>query len=128
MIEIKLEKPLIFQSPNLPDDIPVRLLAARYHTDSSIALLLVSDDGIGEPVCTCTVCMPEIRQVADVLPNEVFIKDWSENEGMYDWLLANDIIEPTGESVHVGFVEARIGRLPQKIYDTIIQEFARHAN
>jgi hypothetical protein len=41
----------------------------------------------------------------------VWIKDWSENEGVYDALVSSGVIEPTEVTMPTGFVEARLGRL-----------------
>lgn len=44
-------------------------------------------------------------------PGTVWIKDWSENEGVYDALVSSGVIEPTEVTMPTGFVEARLGRL-----------------
>lgn len=115
MIEIKTTKPLVLSTP-FGNELPVRLLAARYTEGDRIALMLVSNDGIGEPVATCTCNIPD----APLEPAEVIIKDWSENEGMEDWLIASGIAYPTGKVVHSGFVQAPIVRLKSSIIEQIV--------
>lgn len=62
----------------------------------------------GDSVCTASVNIPE----APCGPNQCFIKDWSENEGIAKVLEDAGIIKPTGISVETGFVVA-------KLYDII---------
>src|SRR5437868_5135117 len=54
----------------------------------------------GEPAAIATVNLPDVP----LLPNEVIIKDYSENKGMYQALLDADVILPTHRSVDVGLV------------------------
>jgi hypothetical protein len=60
----------------------------------------------GEPLATATVWL-------DVPPAKgcVWIKDWSENEGVFDSLVEAGVIEETGAVCHSGYVTAREGRL-----------------
>ncbi len=74
-----------------------------YYHDGSLALQAYSDAG---PAYTATVCI-------HTPPAEgcVWIKDWSENEGVFDALVAAGIIEPTGRIERSGFVTVPEGRL-----------------
>lgn len=56
------------------------------------------DTMLGEPVATATVNMPEIQ----LKPGQVIIKDYSENEGMYEALRVAGVIEPALRLVDVG--------------------------
>jgi hypothetical protein len=59
------------------------------------------DDAIeGYPYATATVNIDHVL-LAD---NEVLIKDYSENEGMLDFLIRNNIVTPTPNGVQSGFV------------------------
>lgn len=65
----------------------------RYaYSNQRHALQLVSqnEDGYFEPYMTCSVNLPD----APCPPDEVFIKDWSENEGITEWLVKNQVILP----------------------------------
>jgi hypothetical protein len=52
------------------------------------------------PYATATVNVPEVL-LAD---NEVLVKDYSENEGVLDFLIKYNIVTPTPNGVHSGFV------------------------
>lgn len=68
---------------------------SRYN-DGNTRLQLVSKDE-GMPVATATVIVPQ-----KLPPNHVAIKDYSENTGILDALVAAQIVEPTGQTVPVG--------------------------
>ena len=60
------------------------------------------DAEIGDPIATATVNIPD-----EPLPdNHVFIKNWSENEGILDSLVEADYVKPTGRTVNTGYVTA----------------------
>lgn len=60
------------------------------------------DPETGERLHTCTVNFPDI----DVTPQCVWIKSWSENEGMLEALIKAKIGTTTGRSVRAGHVHA----------------------
>lgn len=64
----------------------------------------------GEPLYTATVCM-EGHELPDT---EVWIKDWSENEGVAQAFVDAGIITLTGRRVPAGFVEALHARLTER--------------
>ena len=64
--------------------------------------LKVYDADTGEPIATATVNLPD-QPLPD---NHVFIKNWSENEGILDSLVEANYIKPTGRRVNTGFVTA----------------------
>ena len=69
------------------------------YLNNRIALQL--NDAIdGQPYAVATVNMPEVL-LAD---NEVLIKDYSENEGMMDFLTKYNIVTPTQNGIQSGFV------------------------
>ena len=76
--------------------------AERYASTGHTALSLY-DAKSGEPVATATINLPDIP----LSPNQVFIKDYSENEGMLAALEKAGIIEVQGCYVPTG-----IGSLP----------------
>ena len=76
----------------------------RYH-DGSPAISLY-DEATGEPVARCTCCLHERPD-----PGYVFVKDWSENEGMLAAMIEAGLVEDTGNRVPTGFVEVAVCRL-----------------
>jgi hypothetical protein len=58
-----------------------------------------------EPLAVCTVNLPDAALPRD----EIFVKDYSENEGMSDWMIAQDIIMPEPE----GFTESGYVTIPR---------------
>ncbi len=76
------------------------LLFARYIEDKSVAIRLFLST-TGEPVATATVCLAPEWPARE---GHVWIKDYSENQGMLDALTEAGIIEPTGVAVQNGFV------------------------
>lgn len=68
------------------------------YTDGSLALRFTSLEN-GYPLATATVCLVDYN-VAPA-PGNIFIKDYSENEGMYECLKATGVV---GEAIRqVGF-------------------------
>jgi hypothetical protein len=77
------------------------IVTKAFYLNGRTALELESEKG-GDPITVATVNIPELPLEAD----EVFIKDWSENEGMLKVLQDAKIIGPTIEEVPTGFVTA----------------------
>lgn len=98
---------------------PARLLFSRY-TNGAPALLAVSDDGIGEHLATLSVNLPE--RCATLTPGQFFCKDWSENEGMADWLEENSIAKRTGKGAVAGYAYADIMEFLPEIQSKILAE------
>lgn len=80
----------------------VRIERGTY-SDGSTALVVM--DGF-ERVATATVWLPTPPQEGCV-----WIKDWSENEGMLASLVAAGVVEATGQVEPTGFVVAHEARL-----------------
>ncbi len=76
----------------------VKLVFGHY-SDDSIAIKGLSL--YGEPVFTATVALDE-------KPAEgcVFLKGWSENEGVPNALIKAGVVELTGRKIKTGFCEA----------------------
>ena len=74
------------------------LVTKRKYSNDRIALELIdTEDGI--PYANATVNLPDVL----LEENEVLIKDYSENEGILDFLLTNNIVKLTGKGVQSGF-------------------------
>ncbi len=76
-----------------------RVVLERYEEGGRVAVQLV-DAETGEPFSTATTNLPGEPLAAD----EVFIKNYSENEGMLDALEAAGIVKRTGREVRSGYV------------------------
>lgn len=61
----------------------------------------------GEPECTATINLPD-EQIED---DEVIIKDYSENEGLYDMMLQAGHIGPAIRYVQSGWISAPVCKL-----------------
>jgi hypothetical protein len=62
------------------------------------------DDLDNEPYATATTNLPDVL----LLDNEVFIKDYSENEGILDFLTKNNIVVPTDKWATSGHVDIQV--------------------
>jgi len=60
-----------------------------------------------EEIAVATTNIPEVP----LEPDEAFIKDYSENEGMMDCLVKAGIAEPTEITVRTGFVIVRAAKI-----------------
>ncbi len=80
-------------------------LRKHEYTNGRMALVLVDDRGL--PYYRVTINLTDYHQPTGT----VFVKNWSENEGMLDWLVENDIGELTGHVNPSGFVEVPILKL-----------------
>ena len=68
---------------------------------TSINLMDVEDN---QPYAVASVNLPDVL----LLDNEVLIKDYSENEGMLEFLTTNNIVVPTDRWVTSGFVDIQV--------------------
>ena len=81
------------------------IVPAIYHHDQSEAWRFLTEDG--EPIATITVMLEDAGPPA---PGYLFVKDWSENEGILAALVAHGYVEDTGKRVPTGWVHAAIVR------------------
>ena len=94
-------KEFTFTSPLTGDVIPLAVSLRKYNNGRTAIELLEMDPAYGYfPYATATVNVPEVL-LAD---NEVLVKDYSENEGVLDFLIKYNIVTPTPNGVHSGFV------------------------
>lgn len=82
------------------------IVQKRQYGNGRPALQLIDAED-GSPVAWATVNLPDLPAG----PNQVFIKDYSENEGMLAALVAAGVVKPTGESVRSRFVEMPVCEL-----------------
>ena len=61
----------------------------------------------GQPFITASTNLPD----AELGQDEVFIKTWTENEGILEFLIKNGIVSDTGRRQPTGFTEAAVCKL-----------------
>lgn len=83
----------------------VTLQVGKYRNGQTSLQLFDAEDG--QPVATASISMPDI----DLDENEIVVKDYSENEGMLDFLLQNNIVEMRSEYLEVGYNVAPVVKL-----------------
>ncbi len=76
----------------------------RYLEDKSIRLDLI-DAGDGEPVACATVCLA--GEYAPPTEGHIYVKMWSENEGVLEALVLAQIVKDTRHRLSVGRYDAR---------------------
>lgn len=77
----------------------------KYRNGQTAVSLIDAEDG--SPVATVTVCVPELS----LDENEIIVKDYSENEGMLEFLLENNIVEERSEFIDTGYVRCPVVKL-----------------
>ena len=80
----------------------VRIQLAKYSNGRTRINLV--DDSDNEPYATATTNLPDVL----LLDNEVFIKDYSENEGVLQFLSTNNIVVPTDKWATSGHVDVQV--------------------
>jgi hypothetical protein len=93
----------------------VKLLFDRYVSTNHIALTTVSQL-TGEPYLTATCNLD-----ADMGEFEFAVKDWSENRGILEWLVKNEIGRSANWKIRTGHVFAEVFELLPK-YQAMIRE------
>jgi hypothetical protein len=76
---------------------------SKYRQNDRTALIL-EDEHDGEPIATATLNINEVPLEED----EVIIKDYSENAGIYEALHNAKIIDRYSRIINTGFVEAYV--------------------
>lgn len=82
-----------------------RIERASYGGTDRIALPLYAVED-GSPVAVATVNLPELALEAD----QVVIKDYSENAGMLELLVASGVVSPPLREVQSGYVTLYVCR------------------
>lgn len=87
--------------------------------------LMLMDFEDGFPYATATVDIPHV----DLKEREVIIKDYSENTGMLEFLVKNNIVKETGKVVKSGFITTPIAELlPETDWGIITPEDGESRN
>ena len=77
------------------------------YANGRTALILVNPQDREDLVAVATVNLPDVP----LKPGEVFIKDYSENQGMLAALEKAGIVQATGQTVQSGFAEVSVAKL-----------------
>ena len=83
----------------------------QYENDRPALQLVDAEDG--SPIAKATVNLPD----TPAGPNQVFVKDWSENAGILRALTEAGVVKPTGETVRSGFVDVAVCELQPPFRD-----------
>jgi len=88
---------------------PAVILVGRYPAGGAIAVQLVADGAIPEPMATFSTNL--VPSGAEVESDEFNVKSWSENEALVQPLMATGLFEDTGKRVPSGYVVSPVWRL-----------------
>ena len=94
---------------------------ATQYAAGGLAIQLFAEDG--ERILTASVFIE--GKTEKILPYQFYSKDWSENEGVVEWLKKAEIVTGTGRYVKTGFCEAELLELSpkyRKIIDTAMAQ------
>lgn len=92
-------------------------MAKRYTNNGRTAIELIETD-TGEPIAISTVNLVEEA----LGPNEVIIKDYSENTGMREALINAGVIHPEElRRIETGFVTCPVHKLTDKFLETVTE-------
>lgn len=83
------------------------LVEISSYIDNYRPAIFLRDADDGEVITTATINLPE----ESLNEGEVFIKNYSENEGILDWLINEGIVENTGREVESGYVKIPVVRI-----------------
>jgi hypothetical protein len=98
-------KEFTLTSPFTCEDIPVTVNIRKYENGRSAIELLEMDPAYGPtPYMTASVNIPNVL----LQDNEVLIKDYSENEGITNFLAKHNIVTPTNNWVKSGYVDVQV--------------------
>jgi predicted GNAT family acetyltransferase len=99
---------------------PITLEVNRFmHGDNLAIRLITHEDGYPDVLAAVTVNLPNELLAAD----HVFVKNWSEGEGMLDVMVAKGWMEATGRKVSSGYVQVPEARLTGDLLELV----RRHA-
>lgn len=79
-----------------------------------------------EPFMDITVNIPAFG-LRCLDQNEVIVKNYSENEGLDKWLIANNIATPTGETIESNWVRVPVMKLSDEVYAQAIKFCKRYS-
>jgi hypothetical protein len=91
-----------------------KLVCQGVYYNSQRALELLDENGSVQT--RITVCVDE-----DLKDNEIAIKDYTENEGMWKWLVDNDLVEDVYYEIPAGYTTIKVARLNDELYKDLCE-------
>jgi len=85
----------------------------KYHT--GLIGIIAKDAETNEPWGNLTIQVEKVKTE----PNEIIVKDYSENIGIYKTLVDNNIIQRKRKTIQVGFGTAQISALNEEIFNQL---------
>ena len=89
-----------FKFTPIESEISRNVTVALHKYENGRTAIQLNDATDGHPYAVASVNMPDVL----LDDNEVLIKDYSENLGILDFLIKNNIVTPTPNGVQSGFV------------------------
>lgn len=89
-----------FKFTPVESEISRKVTVALHKYENGRTAIQLNDATDGHPYAVASVNMPNVL----LDDNEVLIKDYSENLGILDFLIKNNIVTPTPNGVNVGYV------------------------
>jgi hypothetical protein len=99
---------------------PAYIKFGRYQ-DGSLAMELYTLE-THEPLLRATVSLEEYGLKPDVDKHEVFIKNYSENDGVFQMLIDEGVITDTGRVHHLPLVSVPVGILTEKAISALAEQ------
>ena len=91
-----------------------KLVCQGLYHNNQWALELLDENGSVQT--RITVCVDE-----DLKENEIAIKDYSENDGMWIWLVDNDLIEDVYYEIPAGYAIIKVSKLNDELYKDLME-------
>ena len=85
------------------------VVLTNYRTKGEPIAIVLDDADDGECIAILSVNLPDAQY--KLLPNEFFVKTWTENEKIVKIALESGLFEDTGIKVSTGRVEAPVWRI-----------------
>lgn len=102
-----------------PIDNVTEVVVTVNQTSAGNKAILLFDTEDGLPYAAATSHVPG----AELGEDEVLVKNYSENTGILDFLVKNNIVKDTGKTVSSGFVELNVCTLnPQEVWGEFIHQ------
>lgn len=94
------------------------ICSSKYDNERLALVIYPTPNTRGAAYCVLTVNLPKKH----LEEGEFFVKTWSENEVITNFLRKSGIFEDTGKRVLTGFVEAEVWKFKEEEEETIESE------
>ncbi|WP_442638158.1 hypothetical protein [Rossellomorea marisflavi] len=96
----------------------VSLELAKYAHNNQKAMTFSDEEGI--PYFVATLCVEDKLE-----DDEVAIKDYSENSGVLEWLIKNELVHPPHNQTFSGYAVIPICRLTQGVIELFEEQYSK---